>query len=153
MPPSCNSCEVMYSPLLKCGEPSFISTNGKNLCLYHLYHKRNNDDCAICLGEMCGPSTVFVLSCGHMFHTKCLSSCTKPECPLCRMQFKPEEATSLFYPKIILPLVFKLFSLPAQSIEYVLSTFEIVLEVARVGTEATQSLYRRLRRRYSVLFM
>lgn len=148
------SCEVMYSPFLKCGEPSFSSSTGKNLCLYHLYQIRKTDDCAICLGEMCGSDdNVFMLSCGHMFHTDCISDCKKPECPMCRKQFMAEEATLLYYPKILKPLALRLFSLPIQSIEYVLATFEIVLAVARVGTEATQALFRRLLRRYSVLFI
>jgi hypothetical protein len=147
-------CDVMYSPFLKCGAPSFSSNTGKNLCIYHLYNMRKSDDCAICLGEMCeNDKDLFLLSCGHMFHVDCLSNCKKPECPICRKQFLPEEATSLYYPKIIQPLAIKLFSLPAQSIEYVLSTFEIVLTVARFGTEVTQAMFRRLLRRYSVLFI
>jgi hypothetical protein len=147
-------CDVMYSPFLKCGEPSFSSNTGKNLCIHHLYNIRKSDDCAICLGEMCANARdVFLLSCGHMFHVDCLSDCKKPMCPMCRKQFTPEEATLLYYPKIIQPLAIKLFSLPTQSIEYVLLTFEIVLDVARVGVEATQAMFRRLLRRYSVLFI
>lgn len=62
------------------------------------------------------------------------------------------EAAVLFYPKYVYPLAIKLYSLPLSTIEYVSGIFEIVLGVARVGTDATQLMFQRLMRYYSALF-
>lgn len=153
------SCEIMYSPFLKCGEPAFnTNTDGasgvKKLCLFHLYNARKEDDCAICLGEMCGDTyDVFILACGHMFHKDCLGKCAKPQCPMCRTQFLPEEAVIVFYSKVLHNIGIRLYGLPLKSIEYVLACFEVVLSVARVSTDATQLMFQRLIRRYSALFV
>lgn len=153
------SCEIMYSPFLKCGEPAFNTntdgaSGGKKLCIFHLYTARKNDDCAICLGEMCGEKeNLFVLACGHMFHSDCLGSCAKPQCPMCRTKFLPEEATLIFYPKVLHNISIRLYSLPLKSIEYVLGIFEVALSVARVSTDATRLMFHRLSRHYRALFV
>lgn len=147
-------CDVMYSPFLKCEEPAFGNgSGGKKLCIFHLYHARKADDCTICLDNMCGErDNLYMLSCGHMFHTECLAHCRKPQCPVCRSPLLPEEAACVFQPTVLHPIALKLYSLPEKSIQYVLATFEIVLTVARVGNEATQVLFSRLMRHYGALF-
>ncbi len=153
------SCEIMYSPFLKCGEPAFNTntsgaSGGKKLCIFHLYNARKDDECAICLGEMCGEKeNLFVLACGHMFHSDCLGKCVKPQCPMCRTQLLPEEAVTVFYPRVLQKIGIRLYSLPLASIEYVLGCLEVVLSVARVSTDATQLMFQKLIRRYSALFV
>lgn len=148
------TCDVLYSPFLKCEERVFSASTGKNLCVFHVYQQRKSDDCAICLDGMCGDKqSVFLLQCGHMFHTECLRECIKPQCPVCRIQLKGDEAAMLFYPKVLRPICVKLYSLPLESIEYVLAMFDIVITVARVGTDATHRLFTRLMRLYGSLFV
>lgn len=125
-------CDVQYSPLLKCGETACFTYNGKHTCLYHMYQCRRSDDCSICLEDMCTDNqSLFILSCGHMFHTDCLSKALSPCCPLCRKQFTPTEASHVFYNKVIGPLSNRLYELPIESVKYCLLAFDIVLCIAK----------------------
>jgi hypothetical protein len=129
-------CDVHYSPFLKCGGMACAPFNGKHVCTFHIHQFRQNDECCICLDPMSiDERELYVISCGHMFHTSCLSKTTKPTCPLCREPMTPIEASDIYYPTVIQPLIVKLYSLPTSSIRYVLQAFELVLHLATYGQD------------------
>ncbi len=51
--------------------------------------------CAICTDDYTAPDHVTVLSCGHIFHTNCITEWGKykPECPLCRQRIPVLQTT------------------------------------------------------------
>lgn len=83
-------------------------------CKKHYQYLKSKEDCTICfypmsLSKKSGLTTK--LTCGHIFHTDCLSKCTKHECPLCRTQFDPELACKIYDTTIVQPLMKALFSM------------------------------------------
>jgi hypothetical protein len=83
---------------------------------------------------------VFLLTCGHMFHTKCLSPCQQPLCPMCRTKMHPEEAVDIFYSSRLKPLMLRLYGLSIKSITYVLRILETSLDVASYGDSMIKAL-------------
>jgi hypothetical protein len=127
-------CNIQYSPFLQCGETACFSHEGKNVCIFHLYQAKKNDECCICLDSMGNPDKeLVVLSCAHMIHSKCLSKMIEPRCPMCRKQMTSFEATKVFYPTVIEPLMIKVFVLPPSTIKCVLSVFKCTLYLATFG--------------------
>jgi len=135
---ACNTCEVVYSPLLKCAQARFGSTNK---CLMHLYDSRKEDDCSICLAAMNGYSQdVYMLSCGHMFHLDCLGKCKKPLCPICRQQMNAYEAMYVFSHSVIDKLMVRIYSMSAKSIEYAMEIIDAIIDIAEYGDNIVSSL-------------
>lgn len=127
-----HQCDVQYSPFLKCGETGCFPYNGKHVCIFHLYQYKCNEECSICLDSMSNDDrNIFILSCGHMFHKDCLSKMKMPCCPLCRKQFTPTEANTVFHQTVIEPLTSRLYELPVGSIKYCLQAFDMVLYLAK----------------------
>ncbi len=110
------TCNIQYSPFLQCAETACFSHEGKRVCIFHLYQAKKNEDCCICLDSMGHPDKeLVVLSCGHMLHSKCLSKMIDPCCPMCRRQMTSFEATKVFYPTVIEPIMIKVFALPPST--------------------------------------
>ena len=129
------TCHIHYSPFLKCGHTTQWSHDGKKICLFHMYHAKKNEECCICLDSMSHlpEKELIMLSCGHLVHFECLSKVLEPVCPMCRTQMSSLEATKVFYPTVIEPLVLRLYSLPPPTVKCVLNIFRCVLYVATYG--------------------
>jgi hypothetical protein len=87
---------------------------------------------------------VVKLTCGHMFHTDCLSQCSKSECPLCRAPFDPELASKIFNSTIVQPLMKTLFSMKTENVKSAIECFKIVLRSDQITSspDCVQTLHR-----------
>lgn len=140
---SLKMCKHLYSPFLQCSFPPF---HDNSLCLNHLYNLRKQDDCSICFDRLDAPTAeLYILSCGHLFHTKCLEQCKQPTCPMCRKQMQPIEAVEVFSTSVINPLMIRLYGLPLKSVEYVLRILETTMEVASYGETMIKALWHGVR--------
>jgi RING-like zinc finger len=136
-------CKHLYSPFLQCSFPEF---HDSQLCIYHLHNLRKQDDCPICFDSLDVPTTeVYMLSCGHLFHTKCLQHCKQPLCPMCRKQMQPIEAVEVFSTTVINPLMMRLYCLPSKSVEYVLRIIETTMDIASYGETMIKALWHGVR--------
>lgn len=123
-----NICETYYSPHLKCAGIACGSNNGKHLCLGHLISSKKQEDCSICYNELTDGNVV-LLTCGHMFHLDCMSTCRTPQCPLCRKQLEPAEAVATVGKKYIDKLATQLYALPVDKIKTAIACIKIVLKI------------------------
>lgn len=140
------TCDVYYNPFLKCGNQACFRHNNHDICLYHLYLFKKNDDCCICLEDMTGDKELIVLSCGHMFHLECLSNTLNPSCPLCRTQMNKKEASIVFHSSIIEPFRNELFSLPLGSLKYVLLMIDMIIYIGKRGEYIASEMCRKMTR-------
>lgn len=132
-----NICETYYSPFLKCGGFACGSNNGKRLCIAHLISSKKQEECSICLDELTD-GNVILLTCGHMFHSECMSSCRTPQCPLCRKQLEPAETVATVGKKYMDKLAAQLYALPVDKIKTAISCIKIVVQIC---TFAPKEMY------------
>lgn len=123
-----NICETCYSPFLRCGSVVCGSHNGKFLCFGHLISAKRQDECSICFNKLTD-GNVILLTCGHMFHVDCMSSCRTPQCPLCRQQLEPAEAVATVGKKYIDKLAINLYSLPVDKIKTAIACIHIIIKI------------------------
>lgn len=123
-----NTCEIYYSPFVRCGSGVCGSHNGMKLCLRHLITSHRQEDCSICLSELTD-GDVILLTCGHMFHYDCMSSCRAPECPLCRKQLEPSEAIKTVGKITLDKIATQLYLLPVNKIKTAVACINIVLRI------------------------
>lgn len=84
------------------------------LCGTHKNVQQSEEDCPICFLVL-KDSKRIKLSCGHLFHIKCLSKCVKRECPLCRKRISPADCCVIYKDTVIEPLIKLIFNLSEES--------------------------------------
>jgi len=92
-----------------------------------------SEDCAICMCPMTSPPSRIRLSCGHYFHSSCLSKCLKSECPMCRKAIDPDLACVLFKDTIVRPIAYGTFALPVSVQPLVFDTIRAINTGACMG--------------------
>ena len=105
--------------------------NGGHFCRKHINVVKGTEDCAVCLSEMTASASRIRLSCGHYFHTSCLSQVTKAECPLCRKQFAPRESMRIFDTTIIKPIFEEIFENDILTQSVVINLVRSVVRLSR----------------------
>lgn len=138
-----NICETYYSPFLRCGSVVCGRHDGKKLCLGHLISANRQEQCAICFNDLTD-GNVILLTCEHMFHCDCISSCRTPQCPLCRKQLEPTEAIATTGKTVIDKLATELYSLPINKIKTAIACIQIVLKVCAFAPKEMYEVLRLL---------
>ncbi len=123
-----NICETHYSPFIRCGGVACGSHNGNKLCLGHLICAKQQEECSICFNKLTERSAI-LLTCGHMFHCDCMSSCRTPQCPLCRKQLEPAEAVATVGKMYVDKLATELYSLPVDKIKTAIECIKIIMKI------------------------
>lgn len=113
-------------------------------CKKHYKYLKSKEDCSVCFYPMSTSTKTGLttkLTCGHIFHTDCLSKCIKSECPLCRTQFDPALASKIYDSTIVQPLMKALFTTDLQSQVSAIECLKIIL-CSNMSTIDIQSLHR-----------
>ena len=113
-------------------------------CKKHYQYLKSKEDCSICFHPMSMSKKTGLttkLTCGHIFHTECLSKCTKHECPLCRTPFDAALACKIYDTTITQPLMKALFSTNSASQVSAIECLKIIL-CSDLCTNDIQALHR-----------
>ena len=113
-------------------------------CKKHYKYLKSKEDCSVCFYPMSTSTKTGLttkLTCGHIFHTDCLSKCIKSECPLCRTPFDPALASKIYDSTIVQPLMKALFSTNLQSQVSAIECLKIIL-CSNLSTIDVQTLHR-----------
>jgi hypothetical protein len=138
-----NTCELHYSPFVKCGCDVSGSHNGKHLCLRHMISAKKLEECSICFNQLTD-GDVILLTCGHMFHCECMSCCRTPQCPLCRKRLEPAEAVATVGKNYIDNMAIQLYSLPVDRIKIAKECIKMIIEICMFAPNEIYNLLRSL---------
>jgi hypothetical protein len=142
-------CSLLTNKGQRCSFAAIEYYDHQPCCKKHYNYLKSKDDCSICffpmsLQKKTAKEQVVKLTCGHMFHTDCLSQCSKSECPLCRAPFDPELASKIFNSTIVQPLMKTLFSMKTENVKSAIECFKIVLRSDQITSspDCVQTLHR-----------
>lgn len=130
--PKFPQCSLLTRKGHRCSFAAVEYYDHQPCCQKHYKYLKSKEDCSICyypmdLQQKTSKDQVIKLTCGHIFHTECLSQCSKSECPMCRSPFDPELAYKIFNSTIVQPLMAPLFSMNNENRKSAIECFKIVL--------------------------
>lgn len=103
-----NRCAYIRKNGVQCTRHGKHEIDGNFVCGTHCNVLKAEEDCVICFYKL-NKSKHIKLKCGHFFHTDCLCSCFRRECPLCRSRIDASDASEIFNEKLVQPIIQKIF--------------------------------------------
>lgn len=125
-------CSLLTHKGQRCSFAAVEYYDHQPCCKKHYQYLKSKEDCSICfcpmaLQQKTAKEKITKLTCGHIFHTDCLSQCRQAKCPLCRQPFAPELASNIYNSTIIQPLAKTLFSMSTENHSSAIECLKIVL--------------------------